>query len=156
MEWLLFCDHIMFLIISFLNLISEGKLSGGVNREGINYYNKLINRLLRKGQDSILKFQNIKNLFYMLWFTFYFSVTKCRSTTFCNNLPLVSSPSIRRWLWWFPKSTHCVSEWFTKNLPKKRRIIYQIIYAYSPSDYRCFMYILTVSYIIMILNNYHL
>ena len=56
----------MFLIISFLNLISEGKLSGGVNREGINYYNKLINRLLRKGQDSILKFQNIKNLFYML------------------------------------------------------------------------------------------
>nr|POE69589.1 isoform 2 of beta-glucosidase 12 [Quercus suber] len=39
----------MFLTISFLGLILEGKLSGGVNREGIEYYNKLINRLLGKG-----------------------------------------------------------------------------------------------------------
>ncbi|KAK7824707.1 raucaffricine-o-beta-d-glucosidase [Quercus suber] len=39
----------MFLTISFLGLISEGKLSGGVNREGIEYYNKLINRLLSRG-----------------------------------------------------------------------------------------------------------
>ena len=54
----------MFLIIVSWGLISEGKLSGGVNREGIKYYNNLINELLGKGQDSILKFHNIINLFY--------------------------------------------------------------------------------------------
>ena len=66
MHWLLFCDHIMFLTIAFLGLISEGKLSGGVNQEGIEYYNKLINRLLGKGQELILKFQNVINLFNFL------------------------------------------------------------------------------------------
>ncbi|KAK7825928.1 cyanogenic beta-glucosidase [Quercus suber] len=35
--------------ISWSRVLPKGKLSGGVNREGINYYNKLINRLLRKG-----------------------------------------------------------------------------------------------------------
>jgi len=41
----------MFLIISFLELISEGKLSGGVNRAGIKYYNNLINKLLANGHE---------------------------------------------------------------------------------------------------------
>ncbi|KAL4612085.1 hypothetical protein ACB092_08G173500, partial [Castanea dentata] len=35
--------------ISWSRVLPKGKLSGGVNREGINYYNKLINRLLHKG-----------------------------------------------------------------------------------------------------------
>ena len=62
----MFCAYIMFLTISFLGLISEGKLSGGVNQEGIEYYNKLINRLLGKGQELILIFQNVISLFNFL------------------------------------------------------------------------------------------
>ena len=54
----------MFLTILSWGLILEGKLSGGVNREGIKYYDNLINELLGKGQDSILKFHLIINLFY--------------------------------------------------------------------------------------------
>ena len=37
-----------------LGLISEGKLSRGVNREGIKYYNKLINKLLERGHEWFL------------------------------------------------------------------------------------------------------
>ena len=29
--------------------ITDGSLSGGINREGVNYYNNLINELLSKG-----------------------------------------------------------------------------------------------------------
>uniref|UniRef100_A0A7N2QX25 Uncharacterized protein n=1 Tax=Quercus lobata TaxID=97700 RepID=A0A7N2QX25_QUELO len=35
--------------ISWSRVLPKGKLSGGVNREGIKYYNKLINRLLARG-----------------------------------------------------------------------------------------------------------
>uniref|UniRef100_A0A7N2QX32 Uncharacterized protein n=1 Tax=Quercus lobata TaxID=97700 RepID=A0A7N2QX32_QUELO len=35
--------------ISWSRVLSKGKLSGGVNREGIKYYNKLINKLLDRG-----------------------------------------------------------------------------------------------------------
>ncbi|KAK7827249.1 raucaffricine-o-beta-d-glucosidase [Quercus suber] len=34
--------------ISWSRVLPKGKLSGGVNREGIKYYNKLINRLLAR------------------------------------------------------------------------------------------------------------
>ena len=53
MEWLLFCDHIMFLTILFVGLISEGKLCEGVNKEGTKYDN-LINELLANGHDAFL------------------------------------------------------------------------------------------------------
>ena len=29
--------------------LTDGSLSGGINREGVNYYNNLINELLSKG-----------------------------------------------------------------------------------------------------------
>ncbi|KAL4612078.1 hypothetical protein ACB092_08G172900 [Castanea dentata] len=35
--------------VSWSRVLPKGKLSGGMNREGIEYYNKLINRLLSKG-----------------------------------------------------------------------------------------------------------
>ncbi|MCH81160.1 beta-glucosidase 12-like, partial [Trifolium medium] len=38
--------------ISWSRVLPKGKLSGGVNREGINYYNNLINEVLANGQDS--------------------------------------------------------------------------------------------------------
>ena len=54
MEWLLFCDHIMILTISFVGLLLEGKVFEGVNKEGIKYYNNLINELLAQGHNSLL------------------------------------------------------------------------------------------------------
>ncbi|KAM4084646.1 hypothetical protein ACB094_08G148300 [Castanea mollissima] len=35
--------------ISWSRVLPKGKLSGGVNKEGIKYYNKLINKLLARG-----------------------------------------------------------------------------------------------------------
>ncbi|CAK9328034.1 unnamed protein product [Citrullus colocynthis] len=38
--------------ISWSRVLPKGKLSGGVNKEGIDYYNRLINELLSKGIQS--------------------------------------------------------------------------------------------------------
>jgi len=35
-------------------LFAEGKLSAGVNKAGINYYNNLINQLLKNGHNSLI------------------------------------------------------------------------------------------------------
>lgn len=36
------------------NLMPDGSLSGGINREGIRYYNSLINELLLKGMHILM------------------------------------------------------------------------------------------------------
>ena len=38
-------------ILLTYNLSAEGKLSAGVNQEGINYYNNLINKLMANGHN---------------------------------------------------------------------------------------------------------
>jgi beta-glucosidase/6-phospho-beta-glucosidase/beta-galactosidase len=40
--------------LSYMNLMADGSLRGGINREGIRYYNNLINELMSKGIHSCL------------------------------------------------------------------------------------------------------
>jgi beta-glucosidase/6-phospho-beta-glucosidase/beta-galactosidase len=35
-------------------MVTGGKLSGGVNMEGIKYYNNLIDKLISKGKDFLI------------------------------------------------------------------------------------------------------
>jgi len=78
-------------------LSAEGKLSAGVNHEGINYYNNLINELMANGHNS-LKF---------IYLTLYIALVSCpydchsndhrescRSATICDPLSLGCSPSL--------------------------------------------------------------
>lgn len=39
-----------------MNPMADGSLSGGINKEGIRYYNNLINELLLKGIRSCLHY----------------------------------------------------------------------------------------------------
>jgi beta-glucosidase len=41
--------HILIFFFNFNKLSIEGKLNGGINQEGIKYYNNLINELLANG-----------------------------------------------------------------------------------------------------------
>lgn len=36
--------------------MADGSLSGGINRQGVNYYNNLINELLSKGMHALVSF----------------------------------------------------------------------------------------------------
>ncbi|GKU94136.1 hypothetical protein SLEP1_g7664 [Rubroshorea leprosula] len=38
---------------SWSRVLPNGKLSGGINKEGIKYYNNLVNELLANGRDSL-------------------------------------------------------------------------------------------------------
>lgn len=63
---------------------------------------------------NLVKFQHIyvinSSCFYNSVLFIYFSITKCRSKALCDNLPLGSPPNLRGWVWWFLKSSHCVSD----------------------------------------------
>ena len=52
----------MFGINYFIFLVNyaEGKLNGGINQEGVKYYNNLINELIANGQNP--------NFFYYIFF----------------------------------------------------------------------------------------
>lgn len=45
-----------------LFLLLEGKLSGGVNQEGVEFYNELINELLDNGKTSIFSLSIIPHI----------------------------------------------------------------------------------------------
>jgi hypothetical protein len=56
-EWLYIINNVYYLFKFYFDcLFSEGRLDGGVNKEGIKYYNNLINELLAKGYLSYMKF----------------------------------------------------------------------------------------------------
>lgn len=42
-----------FIMLSHLNVMIDGSLGGGVNRDGIRYYNNLIDELMLKGMPCI-------------------------------------------------------------------------------------------------------
>ncbi|TQD91665.1 hypothetical protein C1H46_022729 [Malus baccata] len=48
--------------ISWSRLLPNGKLSGGVNKEGVQYYNNLINELLNKGELALGRCSDWQNL----------------------------------------------------------------------------------------------
>jgi len=51
---------------------SEGKLSGGINEEGVKYYNNLINELLAKGKKSICTVFSYNIVLINLYFNIFF------------------------------------------------------------------------------------
>jgi len=44
----------MYISLHFQQLNADGTLKGGINKEGINFYNNLINELLENGMESTL------------------------------------------------------------------------------------------------------
>ena len=80
-----------------------------MSKEGIAYYNNLINELLANGtQNSTLLFITFYPSFLQLKLIGLFAIMN-RPTALYNPLPLGPSSSPRRWVWWFLKSPHCVS-----------------------------------------------
>jgi beta-glucosidase len=51
-------------------MLSDGTLRGGVNKEGIKYYNNLINELLSKGKSSNLEYIMLIIYSTARWFLF--------------------------------------------------------------------------------------
>ena len=84
----------------------EGKLSGGVNQQGVKFYNELINELLYNGKLS-LPFHPKHSILWQV--AFIISTIMSRYTTLGYFIPLGYSTSTWRWIQWILEHQHCVS-----------------------------------------------
>lgn len=82
-------------------MVTGGKLSGGVNMEGINYYNNLIDKLISEGKSWFL---------VLLCVCILMSNQQCRYWTICYPFSLGLPASIRTAVRWLLKPAYCVSK----------------------------------------------
>lgn len=84
------CKRSVILLISlfFIKKLAEGTVSGGVNQEGIDFYNKFINELLQNGKGTMyIYFQCRLFLYYIMkaialnLYLFRVSILTCEGIT---------------------------------------------------------------------------